>query len=29
MQFQSVTGSQAHSTVFRLQRHFDCWWIRF
>ncbi len=29
MQFQTVTGTQAHSTVFRLQRHFDCWWIRY
>jgi hypothetical protein len=29
IQFQTVTGTQAHSTVFRLQRHFDCWWIRY
>lgn len=29
MQFQTVTGTQAHSTVFRLQHHFDCWWIRY
>lgn len=29
MQFQTVAGTQAHSTVFRLQRHFDCWWIRY
>jgi hypothetical protein len=29
MQYQSSTSSEAHSTVFRLQRHFDCWWVRY
>jgi hypothetical protein len=29
VQFRSDTSSQAQSTVFRLRRHFDCWWMQF
>jgi hypothetical protein len=29
MQFQTGTSSRTDSTVFRLQRHFDCWWVRY
>jgi Domain of unknown function (DUF4124) len=29
MQYQSTTSTETVSTVFRLQRHYQCWWIRF
>lgn len=29
MQYRSVTATETVSTVFHLQRHFQCWWIRF
>jgi hypothetical protein len=29
MQYRSNTGTETVSTVFRLQRHYQCWWIRF
>ncbi len=28
-QFLSSTNTQAQSSTFRLQRHFECWWIRY
>jgi hypothetical protein len=28
-QYLSNTNSQTQSSTFRLQRHFDCWWIRY
>jgi hypothetical protein len=29
LQLQSDTSNQSRSTVLRLQRHFDCWWVRY
>jgi hypothetical protein len=29
VQYLSNTNNQTQSTTFRLQRHFDCWWIRY
>ena len=29
MQYKSATATETVSTVFRLQRHYQCWWIRF
>ena len=29
MQYRSNTATETVSTVFRLQRHYECWWIRF
>ena len=29
MQYKSSTATETVSTVFRLQRHYQCWWIRF
>jgi hypothetical protein len=29
LQYISNTNSQTQSSTFRLQRHFDCWWIRY
>jgi hypothetical protein len=29
MQYRSNTATETVSTVFRLQRHYQCWWIRF
>lgn len=29
MQYRSNTGTETVNTVFRLQRHYLCWWIRF
>lgn len=29
MQYRSNTATETVSTVFRLQRHYRCWWIRF
>lgn len=29
LQFRSDAGSQTQSTLFRLRRHFDCWWMQF
>ena len=29
MQYGSNTATETVSTVFRLQRHYQCWWIRF
>ena len=28
-QFQSNNNTQTQTSTFRLQRHFDCWWIRY
>lgn len=29
VQYLSNTNNQTHSSTFRLQRHFECWWIRY
>ena len=29
LQFRTDASSQTQSTVFRLRRHFDCWWMQF
>jgi hypothetical protein len=29
MQYRSKTSTETVSTAFRLQRHYQCWWIRF
>jgi hypothetical protein len=29
VQYASNTDDTTRSTVFRLQRHFNCWWIRY
>lgn len=29
VQFQTSAATQTQSTVFRLRRHFDCWWIQY
>lgn len=29
LQLQSDTSNQSRSTFLRLQRHFDCWWVRY
>jgi hypothetical protein len=29
MQYRSNTSTETVSTAFRLQRHYQCWWIRF
>ena len=29
MQYRSNTATESVSTVFRLQRYYQCWWIRF